>query len=221
MCLSDLAWIAKKEGGKERFKSGVKGNSSVADTGLAPDCIYSSTKRFTFTKSFQLHGAHRISTLLSSFGDVILLAAMAEEMQATTTKLLSFSFDFSLFLSLSLSRVFLSPSVFRGERLQSRSGESFRKSSEEAYRGPFVHRHLDFTSCANPTATRLCLSFCLSLSIMGFRRSLANYRNPVYRVNSFLWYYGLIIMQPISRYCAHAVCYPLLSFARLGTDFTP
>lgn len=53
----------------------VKGG---ADTGLAPDCIYSSTKRFTFTKSFQLHGARRISTLLSSFGDVILLAAIAE-----------------------------------------------------------------------------------------------------------------------------------------------
>ena len=110
------------------------------------------------------------------------------------------SLSISPFLSLSLS-LSLSPSVFRGKRLQSRSGESFRKSLEEAYRrggAPFVHRHLDFTSCANPTATRLCLSFCLSLSIMGFRRSLANYRNPVYRVNSFLWYYGLIIMQRIS-----------------------
>lgn len=76
------AWIGKKEGGKERFKSGEEGGrirvKGGADTGLAPDCIYSSTKRFTFTKSFQLHGARRISTLLSSFGDVILLAAIAE-----------------------------------------------------------------------------------------------------------------------------------------------
>lgn len=56
----------------KKRRSKVKG--SQTDTGLAPDCIYSSTKRFTFTKSFQLHGACRISTLLSSFGDVILLA---------------------------------------------------------------------------------------------------------------------------------------------------
>lgn len=101
-----LAWIGKKEGGKERFKSGVKGSASVADTGLAPDCIYSSTKRFTFTKSFQLHGARRISTLLSSFGDVILLAAMAGGCKRRLrSRLLPISLSrtrgLSLFLSLS------------------------------------------------------------------------------------------------------------------------
>lgn len=61
---------------REIKKRGSEVKGSQTDTGLAPDCIYSSTKRFTFTKSFQLHGACRISTLLSSFRDVILLLAI-------------------------------------------------------------------------------------------------------------------------------------------------
>lgn len=164
---------------------------------LAPDCIYSSTKRFTFTKSFQLHGARRISTLLSSFGDVILLPAMAGKMQATATK--------PRFPLIPFSAV---------ERLQSRSRESFRKSLEEAYRAfSYTGTSILLRTPSGPTLPPFSLpldfvSFCLSLSIMGFRRSLANYRNPVYRVNSFLRYYGLIIMQRISRYCAPAVCCP-------------
>jgi len=62
--------------GRERRRNEVKG--SQTDIGLASDCVYSSTKRFTFTKSFQLHGARRISTLLSYFRDVILLLAIVE-----------------------------------------------------------------------------------------------------------------------------------------------
>lgn len=201
--------------GKERFRGGVKGNG--ADTVLAPDCIYSSTKRFTFTKSFQLHGARRISTLLSSYGDVILLPAMAGG-------------DAGRLLRSTAATPSASTSV-GGERLQSRSRESFRKSSEEAYRA-FSYTGISISLRAPPPPqlpppklppflpspiSLLPLdfvSFCLSLSIMGFRRSLANYRNPVYRVNSFLWYYGLIIMQRISRYCAARQSVTLPRFAR-------
>lgn len=193
-----LAWIGKKEGAKERFKSEAKGSRRVADTGLAPDCIYSSTKRFTFTKSFQLHGAHRISTLLSSFGDVILLAAMAGELQATTTEPFLYPF-FSLFLSLGLSLLAANGfKVVAGNRFANPWRRRIGPFRTPAPRFHFVHY---------PT-TRLCLSFWLSLSIMGFRRSLANYRNPVYRVNPFvLRYYGLTIMQRISRHCVYAVPY--------------
>lgn len=145
------ARIGKKEGGKERFKSGGMRVKGGADTGLAPDCIYSSTKRFTFTKSFQLHGARRISTLLSSFGDVILLAAIAERRGCEQLyDSLSLCLPFFVTPSPSLSFCFSLP-----ERLQSRSGESFRKSLEEAYRslsytGTSIslraQLHLDFVS---------------------------------------------------------------------------
>ena len=111
------------------------------------------------------------------------------------------SLSISPFLSLSLSLSLFLPLSLEANDFKVVAGNRFANPWRRRIGGgeaPFVHRHLDFTSCANPTATRLCLSFCLSLSIMGFRRSLANYRNPVYRVNSFLWYYGLIIIQRIS-----------------------
>jgi len=48
-----LRWSSRE---LKRRRSEVK--ESQADAGLAPDCIYSSSKRFTFTKSFQLHAGY-------------------------------------------------------------------------------------------------------------------------------------------------------------------
>jgi len=136
--------VVKRKG---RRKSGVKG--SQADTGLAPDCIYSSTKRFTFTKSFQLHGARRISTLLSSFRDVILLLTIVGEMQAGTRWPLPLPLSLSLSLSISYPAL-----PFPRQRFQSRSRESFRKSLEKAHRAASYTG----TSISLRTApTRLCL----------------------------------------------------------------
>ena len=108
---------------------------------------------------------------------------------------LSFSLSLSLCLCLLAANDF---KVVAGNRFANPWRRRIGPFRTPAPRFHFVHY---------PT-TRLCLSFWLSLSIMGFRRSLANCRNPVYRVNPFvLRYYGLTIMQRISRHCVYAVRY--------------
>lgn len=158
--------------GERERESGVKG--SRADTGLAPDCIYSSTKRFTFTKSFQLHGARRISTLLSSFRDVILLLAIVGEMQAGTVTSLSFSLSRSLSLSVSS---FPSPPDDFKVVAENRFANPWRKRIEPL-RSPALRSHFVLLLLGS-------VSFCLSLSIMGFRCSLANYEHLVGCLNSW------------------------------------
>lgn len=136
---------------------------SRTDTGLAPDCIYSSTKRFTFTKSFQLHGARRISTLLSSFRDVILLLAIVRRCKQGRRLL-------------SLSHSVPSPrndfKVVAENRSQILGGGASSRFRTAVLRSHFVLLPLDF------------VSFYLSLSIMGFRCSLAKYENFVGFLNS-------------------------------------
>ena len=132
------------------------------------------------------------------------------------------SLSISPFLSLSLS-LSLSPSVFRGKRLQSRSGESFRKSLEEAYRrggGPFRTPAPRFHFVREPhrhSTLSLFLPLVIYNGFSPFFSELQKSRLPCKLVPLVLWSYNyaadLADIVP-------TLSVTLLSFARLGTDFT-
>lgn len=104
-----------------------------------------------------MHGARRISTLLSSFRDVILLLAIVGEMQAGMVTFLSlsrsrgFSFSLSLSHSLSLSLSLSSPFLSLPN--------DFKVVAENRFANPWRKRHrAASTSISLRIApTRLCL----------------------------------------------------------------